>query len=107
MVGNDYDWDLIEVTTDTGNKGIAIVAANGTSGWYTNPDAWNYILTKPYTWGASAWTLEKSGIEVPTAIEEIMDENTKMKGIYDLQGRKVENPTNGLYIVDGKKMLIK
>ena len=107
MVGNDYDWDLIEVTTDTGNKGIAIVAANGTSGWYTNPDAWNYILTKPYTWGASAWTLEKSGIEVPTAIEEVMDDSTKIKGIYDLQGRKVENPTNGLYIVDGKKMLIK
>ena len=27
--------------------------------------------------------------------------------IYDLQGRKVENPTKGLYIVNGKKVVIK
>lgn len=107
MVGNDYNWDLIEVTTDTGNKGIAIVAANGTSGWYVNPDAWGYVLTKPYTWGASAWTLEKSGIEVPTAIEEVENESGNAGTIFDLQGRKVENPTKGIYIIDGKKVLVK
>ena len=27
--------------------------------------------------------------------------------VYDLQGRKVANPTKGLYIVNGKKIVIK
>ena len=32
--------------------------------------------------------------------------SNKVKGIYDLQGRKVEKPSKGLYIVDGKKVVI-
>jgi hypothetical protein len=97
---------LKEATTDTGNKGIAIIGGNGSSAWYTNPSSWQYILTKPYTWGASVWSFEKSNIEIETAIEEV-ETDGGMEGIYDLQGRKVENPTKGLYIVDGKKMLLK
>lgn len=42
-----------------------------------------------------------------TGIDEVKVENGEVKGIYDLQGRKVENPTKGLYIIDGKKILIK
>ena len=106
-VGRDYAWTLKETTTDTGNKGIAIVASDGEHGWYTNPDAWGYILTKPYTWGASAWTLEKSAVDVETGIEEITEQRAKSKGFYDLQGRNIENPTKGFYIIDGKKILLK
>ena len=106
-VGRDYAWTLKETTTDTGNKGIAIVASDGEHGWYTNPDAWGYILTKPYTWGASAWTLEKSAVDVETGIEEITEQIAKSKGFYDLQGRNIENPTKGFYIIDGKKILLK
>ena len=40
-----------------------------------------------------------------TGIEEII--NQKSEIIYDLQGRRVENPTKGMYIVNGKKTLIK
>ena len=43
----------------------------------------------------------------PTAIEEVKTESGNVKGIYDLQGRKVENPSKGLYIIDGKKVLVK
>ena len=107
MVGNDYDWTLIEVTTDTGNKGIAIVAGNGSSGWYSNPDAWTQVLTKPYTWGASVWTFENTGIEVPTAIEEVAITDNNTGNIYDLSGRRIETPTQGIYIVDGQKVVIK
>ena len=42
-----------------------------------------------------------------TNISEVKGESGKVKGIYDLQGRKVENPTKGIYIIDGKKTLIK
>ena len=41
-------------------------------------------------------------------IEEVKTENGKVKGIYDMQGRKLENITApGIYIVDGKKLLVK
>ena len=42
-----------------------------------------------------------------TGIEDINAENGNVKTIYDLQGRRVENPTEGVYIIDGKKVLIK
>ena len=106
-VGKEYAWTLKDTTTDTGNKGIAIVAGDGEHGWYTNPDAWGYVLTKPYTWGASVWTLEKSDVQVETGITEVKGENGKVKTIYDLTGRKVGNPTKGIYIINGKKTVIR
>ena len=42
-----------------------------------------------------------------TDIENVKTESGKVKAIYDLQGRKVEYPTNGIYIVDGKKVFVK
>ena len=106
-VGKEYVWTLKETTTDTGNKGVAIVAGNGSSGWYTNPDAWNYVLTKPYTWGASVWTFEKSDVEVETGISDVKTENGKWNVIYDLTGRKVKKPTKGIYIINGNKMFLR
>ena len=44
----------------------------------------------------------------PTAIEEVKGENGKVETeIFDLQGRRVTNPTKGLYIINGKKVFIK
>ena len=49
-----------------------------------------------------------------TGIDELKGENGKLKGengevktIYDLSGRVVENPTSGIYIINGKKTLVK
>ena len=42
-----------------------------------------------------------------TAIEEITDNRVKSTDIHDLQGRKVENPSKGIYIINGKKVLVK
>ena len=42
-----------------------------------------------------------------TDIEELKGESGEVKTVYDLQGRVVENPTNGIYIVNGKKVIIK
>ena len=106
-VGEAYDWTLVETTTDQGNKGIGIVSSNGSSAWYINPSAWSYVLTKPYTWGGSVWTLEKSNVQVETGITEVKGESGDVEGIFDLSGRRVENPTTGIYIVDGVKTLVK
>ena len=43
-----------------------------------------------------------TGIEMPKA--ETTDSNAE---VYDLQGRRVANPTKGMYIVNGKKVVIK
>ena len=47
---------------------------------------------------------------VPTSIDNVYDtadDNAVQKGIYDLQGRKIENPTKGIYIIDGEKVILK
>ena len=47
-------------------------------------------------------------VVVSTGIEEVEGENVNVKGIFDLQGRKIEQITApGLYIVNGKKVLVK
>ena len=59
-------------------------------------------LVKAATWGVRAVEMNN------TAIEELEGEDEEVNGeIYDLAGRKVENPTKGIYIVDGKKVFIK
>jgi hypothetical protein len=42
-----------------------------------------------------------------TGIEEVKGESGKVKGIYDLHGRKVTKPVKGIYIIDGKKVMFK
>ena len=58
----------------------------------------------------SAWTsamkIEPWTGEVAEGIESVVVENN-VKGTYDLTGRKVANPTKGIYVVDGKITVIK
>ena len=42
-----------------------------------------------------------------TNIQQVESGKLKVEGYYDLQGRKVAQPTKGLYIVNGKKAVIK
>ena len=42
-----------------------------------------------------------------TDINEVKNQKETVNGIFDLQGRKVVTPSKGLYIVNGKKVVIK
>ena len=43
-----------------------------------------------------------------TGVDEVRGKMEEVRGdFFDLQGRKVANPTKGLYIVDGKKVVVK
>ena len=42
-----------------------------------------------------------------TGIEEITEPGDNSNAIYDLQGRRVESPAKGMYIINGKKVFIK
>ena len=43
----------------------------------------------------------------PAGIDIVRGEDLKQNGFYDLQGRKTTSPRNGLYINNGKKMMVK
>ena len=52
----------------------------------------------------------KTAEEVTTGIDASLmnrEERIVNSAVYDLQGRVVKNPTKGLYIVNGKKVVIK
>lgn len=49
---------------------------------------------------------ETTGIECITVTDEGTG-NNRVEGIFDLQGRKVSKPTKGVYINNGKKVIIK
>ena len=43
-----------------------------------------------------------------TDIDEVKEQRAESKDVYyDISGRVVENPTRGIYIIDGKKVLVK
>lgn len=42
-----------------------------------------------------------------TGIKTVQGSGLKVNGYYDLQGRRVSNPTKGLYIMNGKKYIVK
>ena len=42
-----------------------------------------------------------------TGIDDVKSEIGKVKTVYDFNGRVVENPTTGIYIIDGKKVFVK
>jgi hypothetical protein len=55
---------------------------------------------------AATWVLEE--VTAETGVDEVKIESVKVKGIYDLTGRRIESITiPGIYIVDGKKVLVK
>ena len=72
----------------------------------------NFFL-KNYNWdttatSAAAFYQNVTATKCPTGIENIVVENAVVEGIYDMQGRKIDAiTTSGLYIVNGKKVLVK
>ena len=56
-----------------------------------------------YFWGDGK---AKGGV-ISTAIQMVKRQQEQMLRIYDLQGRSVKHATKGLYIVNGRKMMIK
>lgn len=62
--------------------------------------------TAYYTADNAAATLALKAGEA-TGIEEVKGESVRVKGIYDLSGRKVAKPIKGIYIIDGNKVLVK
>ena len=94
-------------------SGAAITDASVSSQTCAHDANWgsSYLYKQIVTWNntseASMWKFVQSNIEVvfeETAIEKVDIRNEK-EGIFDLSGRRVENPAKGIYIVNGKKVI--
>ena len=77
-------------------------------------DAYNnaYLLVpegrKEFYARTSPWSNFIIGEMNYTGIDDIEGEDESSQTvIYDMQGRKVDNPTKGLYIINGNKVLVK
>lgn len=104
--GSPYEWGLNEYTCDEGKTGIQIITANGEFSWYTNPNAWkNNVILKPKTYGASIWTFEVSN--VATGVHATTAPAIVPTSYYDLQGRRVNQPTHGVYVTNTGRKVIK
>jgi hypothetical protein len=69
------------------------------------------VISKDLAQGSTGFRLDIDGT---TGVEEVKGEPTvdasqigKVKTVYDLNGRAVENPSSGVYIINGKKVVIK
>ena len=118
FVGNYAPLEITEAI----NRNNIVVLAGGNKLGYTTSDrtiengkalgafrAYFYIPEKDGTTGASSFVLNTDNESTQTGIghTEITDITEKADAIYDLQGRRVENPKKGLYIVNGRKVVIK
>lgn len=104
--GSPYEWGLNEYTCDEGKTGIQIITANGEFSWYTNPNAWkNNVILKPKTYGAAIWTFEVSN--VATGVHATTAPAIVPTSYYDLQGRRVSQPSHGVYVTNTGRKVIK
>lgn len=110
IVGKTFDaegYTYYILSKGTGEKADAV-------GFYWDKNSYNgtqarcgankAILAVPATGGAATSSISIR-FDGATMIENIVEVENNI--YYDLQGRKVKNPSNGLYIVNGKKMLVK
>ena len=90
----DYDWSSYSLHNTTAEKTIQFV--EGVNVFFLYGEVGRTIYLTSLT------------ITDTTGIEEVKGENGKVKTIYDLTGRQVNEITKaGIYIVDGKKVFVK
>ena len=105
LSGNQLQGTTAEMTGAEGNIYVLNKGTNGV-GFYKLRSTGTIGANKAYLVGPAAAREfflfdETTGIEMPTAEDVNAD-----AVFYDLQGRRVQNPTKGLYIVNGKKVFI-
>ena len=101
-------YNLYKITFSDGTL-LSIPVVAGENGGTVSGSLYNVRMS---TADAVSYKCEDASFKVTvnaseTGIEEVKGENGKVKTIYDLQGRKVNTSSKGLYIINGKKVLVK
>lgn len=90
------------------NDGISLKATPGKAYLQVNEDEAkdpsSAALARSFVFGGGN---ETTGIEGITIMGTDVQRHGTIEGIFDLQGRKISNPTKGIYIKNNKKVVIK
>ncbi|MDE7420249.1 MAG: hypothetical protein K2N35_08570, partial [Muribaculaceae bacterium] len=76
---------------------------------YNQPTHTGYYLGSDYKSDEEIWASARVANGDTNGVEEISSNNALHEEgvIYDLMGRKIENPSSGIYILNGKKFVVK
>ena len=115
IVSDASDWtgnDLIPTTETVYGNGNIFVLNTGASGvgFYKLNDTGTVTVGRGYLEinGLTTKALSMFDDDTPTGIIGVNDDEAdKPTVIYDLSGRRVTKPGKGIYIVNGKKVVIK
>ena len=108
FAGGSYP-DYLKIYDMNGSADSPIVLTANEDGTISFDD----FFLATYNWDTTTLTSavfcqQVTATKSTTGIENVTVENIAVKGIFDMQGRKIENITApGLYIIDGVKVLVK
>ena len=108
FAGGSYP-DYLKIYDMNGTDEYPVVLTANADGTLSIDD----FFLATYNWDTAAlspavFCQEVTATKCPTGIEDVVVENNAVKAIFDIQGRKVNAITApGLYIVNGKKVLVK
>ncbi|MBQ9231890.1 MAG: hypothetical protein IJ190_12055 [Prevotella sp.] len=106
--GNSLLGSNTAVTQESGYTYYALANLTNDLGFYKVSSGLNIPANKAYIKVDNSLAREFIGIDgMATSIDQTVKSPTENATYYDLNGRRVENPTNGMYIVNGKKVIIK
>ena len=103
-------------TTAQADQKVTAKANDGSNNKFSLVNRIVLDLTKenPVVRGGNYSAVYSQNADIVLQMEDMADavnvpkDNTERKGtVYDLSGRKVERPGKGIYIVDGKKVVLK
>ena len=100
-VGGTYYFVMKKATTAEDALAFAPLS---TSSAVTIPAGKAYVALDT---SAGARSLTVAFDDETTGINSVNGEGIKANGFYNLNGQRVENPTKGLYIMNGKKVILK
>ena len=92
---NSYDGTSLKATPGKAYLKVSVNEAKAPS---------SAALTRSFVFGGGS---ETTGIDGITIMGTDVQRHGTIEGIFDLQGRKISNPTKGIYIKNNKKVVIK
>lgn len=112
-----YGFQLVESVNGNAVQGTdadgfysALTSTGATAGWYMNTAAAGqgyaiHLWNNPLDQNAGLYTFEPYD-KLTAVTSPTVSTSTNNSAIYDLNGRRLANPSRGINIIDGKKVLV-
>lgn len=90
----------------TDGQDVAVPTVYAEQEWLVNSDATCDVIVYN-TNGCHIYFIDAEISDIPTAIQSIENEKQLNNAIYNMAGQRVEKAVKGLYIINGKKVVVK